>query len=153
MPAYVCRWAQSLGGIKGTENLVKIFLTLLVTLISACYVFYGAAVLVSKDAPLTVILFGLVSVSYGVLAFIAVITILVSNKSFKILFVNTLGAIFLALFLVGALDSGIISAHELWGFAMASFSIIINWLSLKKLASLKYPPNKSLSSDTLPRTR
>ena len=123
---------------------MKIFLTLLVTLISACYVFYGSAVLVSKDTPLTVILFGLVSVSYGILAFIAVITILVSNKSFKILFVNTSGVIFLALFMVGTLDSSIISGHELWGFAMAAFPIIINWLSLKKLASLKLPPKNKM---------
>jgi len=121
---------------------VKIFLIFLVTLISACYVFYGAAVMVSKDASLVIIIFGLVSISYGVLAFIATITILVSMKSFKIIFVSILGIIFLALFMLAALDSGIISGHEAWGFAMAALPIIINWLSLRKLVALKLLSNK-----------
>jgi len=109
-------------------------------------VFYGAAVLVSKGASLVIVLFGLVSISYGVLAFVSAITILVSMKPLKTIYVSILGVIFLALFMVGALDAGIISGHEAWGLAMAAFPIVINWLSLKKLVSLKFPPNKSLKS-------
>ena len=126
---------------------MKIFLTLLVTLISACYILYGSAVLVSKDASLIVIIFGLISVCYGVLALLSIIIILVSNKPLKNIFVSILGAVFLVLFMVGVLDAGIISGHEIWGLAIAAFPIAINWFALNKLVALTYSPNKHFKAD------
>ena len=126
---------------------MKIFLTLLVTLISACYILYGSAVLVSKDASLIVIMFGLISVCYGVLALLSIIIILVSNKPLKNIFVSILGAVFLVLFMVGVLDAGIISGHEIWGLAIAAFPIVINWFALNKLVALTYSPNKHFKAD------
>jgi hypothetical protein len=121
---------------------VKIFLILLVTLISTCYILYGSAVLVSNDAPLIVIMFGLISVCYGVLALLSIIIILLSNKPLKNIIVSILGAVFLVLFMVGALDAGIISGHEIWGLVIAAFPIVINWLALNKLVALTCSPNK-----------
>jgi len=126
---------------------VKIFLTLLIILISACYILYGSAVLVSKDATLVDIMFGLISVCYGALALMSIIIILVSNKPLKNIFVSILGVVFLVLFMVDVLDADIISSHEIWGFAIAAFPIVINWFALNKLVALTYSPNKHVKAD------
>jgi len=126
---------------------VKIFLTLLIILISACYILYGSAVLVSKDATLIDIMFGLISVCYGALALMSIIIILVSNKPLKNIFVSILGVVFLVLFMVDVLDADIISSHEIWGFAIAAFPIVINWFALNKLVALTYSPNKHVKAD------
>ncbi|KXJ49770.1 MAG: hypothetical protein AXW16_02195 [Cycloclasticus sp. Phe_18] len=138
---------QTLGRTKGVKNVVKIFLTLLIILISACYILYGSAVLVSKDASLVDIMFGLISVCYGALALMSIIIILVSNKPLKNIFVSILGAVFLVLFMVDVLDADIISGHEIWGFAKAASPIIINWFALNKLVGLTYSPNKHVKAD------
>jgi hypothetical protein len=126
---------------------VKIFLTLLIILISACYILYGSAVLVSKDASLVDIMFGLISVCYGALALMSIIIILVSNKPLKNIFVSILGVVFLVLFMVDVLDADIISSHEIWGFAIAAFPIVINWFALNKLVALTCSPNKHVKAD------
>jgi hypothetical protein len=138
---------QTLGRTKGVKNVVKIFLTLLIILISACYILYGSAVLVSKDATLIDIMFGLISVCYGALALMSIIIILVSNKPLKNIFVSILGVVFLVLFMVDVLDADIISSHEIWGFAIAAFPIVINWFALNKLVALTYSPNKHVKAD------
>jgi hypothetical protein len=138
---------QTLGRTKGVKNVVKIFLTLLIILISACYILYGSAVLVSKDASLVDIMFGLISVCYGALALMSIIIILVSNKPLKNIFVSILGVVFLVLFMVDVLDADIISSHEIWGFAIAAFPIVINWFALNKLVALTCSPNKHVKAD------
>jgi hypothetical protein len=126
---------------------MKIFLALLVTLIATCYILYGSAVLVSTDASLIVIIFGLTSVCYGVLALLSIIIVWVSNKPLKNVLVSFLGAVFLVLFMVRALEAGTISGHEIWGLAIAALPIIINWFALNKLVALTYSPNKHFKAD------
>ena len=83
------------------------------------------------------IVFGMVSVSYGIAAFYIVVALLVKAKPVNTTIVNILGGVFLVLYIAGALDSGIISGHEVWGFFMAAVPFIIIWLSLKKIQAIK----------------
>lgn len=127
---------------------MKIFLTLWVTLNSIAFIFYGSVLLVSKEPIIMVILFGAVSVSYGVLVFIRAISILVSARPIKPIIVNALGGVFFGLYVVGALDSAKFSGHEILGLIIAASFLVTNWFALKKLASKCMPPNKSLKNGT-----
>lgn len=132
---------------------MKIFLTLWVTINSIAFIFYGSVLLVSKEPIIIVLLFGVISVGYGVLAFIRAISILVSVNPIKPVFVNVLGLIYFGLFVFGALDGGSFSGHEILGLVIAASFLAANWFALNKLARMRMPPNKSLSADTLTRAR
>jgi len=116
---------------------MKTLLTLLVTLISSCYIVYGAVVLVSKGVPDIVTLYGVVALIYGMLAFITAIGILISIRRVRTIFVNISGVIFLALFVAGTLDSSLLSGHEIWGLTMAAFPIVVNGVAMRKLLDFK----------------
>ncbi len=115
---------------------MKTLLTLIVTLISASYVSYGAVVVVSNNTSLLTVIYGMVALAYGMLVFTALVYALRKSRLSLNLWVNILGLVFFILFIMVAVDSGIVSGHELSGFVTAALPIVINAISIKKIAAL-----------------
>lgn len=117
---------------------MKTFLSLVITLISSCYIVYGSAVLVSKDIPMFVLAYGVVALVYGMFAFSTLIGISMSVKPVRTRFMNSAGIVFLVIFAAALLKIGMLAGHELWGMAMAGVPFVINAMAMQKLKNIKW---------------
>jgi len=116
---------------------MKALLTLITTLIASSFIVYGSVQTVEKQGTLLTLMFGIVAITYGLLVFTTLISILISNKPMKTNSSGIAGVVFILAYLLVALDANILSGPEVWGLVFAVVSIAINWLCLRTLQKIK----------------
>ena len=116
---------------------MKALLTLIITLVASAFIVYGSVQTVTKEGTILTLMFGIVAITYGLLVFATLISILISDKPMKTNTSGIAGIIFLLSFLLVSVDHQFLSNIEMSGLLITAICINVNWLFLRKLVALK----------------
>lgn len=116
------------------KKLISVILTIVSIAASLMLIVYGVRGAFSENIPTWIIVFNIFTIGYGVgsLAILVWAWCNGGNKSIKYIKYMAIG--FLALFIIGSMDVGMISGLEFVLILFVALLLCVNWYSVKYVA-------------------